>query len=77
MQTSSSSLTKDTAANTTPWRSTCVPLCYENRIPELQLVNENFSDEPDALPVGRHPTFIHGVTANDQRRPPATGHMAG
>ena len=26
-----------------------VPLYYENRIPELQLVNENFSDELDAL----------------------------
>lgn len=26
-----------------------VPLFYENRIPELQLVNENFSDELDAL----------------------------
>lgn len=26
-----------------------VPLYYENRIPELQLINENFSDELDAL----------------------------
>jgi len=26
-----------------------VPLYYENRIPEMQLVNENFSDELDAL----------------------------
>ncbi len=26
-----------------------VPLYYENRIPEIQLVNENFSDELDAL----------------------------
>ncbi|MEZ5374380.1 MAG: hypothetical protein R2704_16980 [Microthrixaceae bacterium] len=26
-----------------------VPLCYENRIPELQLVNEHFSDELDEL----------------------------
>jgi type I restriction enzyme R subunit len=28
---------------------TTVPLYYENRIPELHLVNENFSDELDAL----------------------------
>ncbi len=26
-----------------------MPLYYENRIPELQLVNEDFSDELDAL----------------------------
>jgi type I restriction enzyme, R subunit len=26
-----------------------VPLYYENRIPELQLANENFNDDLDAL----------------------------